>query len=220
MFKDELIIIRHGRSINNLRQSDDPDCGITEYGKRQALNVGKFLAKHVDTRGFEFFTSPFLRCLQTAEAIQSEVTFDNPGYVLSGLREYVNHYNKEVLVKNRRSETYNLHWADMPREDVVYHEEFNETFLDRMVSLFEVLPSKSIVVTHGLPALMLLEIAKNPAVNSVPIWDHSIDNCSITRIVKGRVVWHGRNLFHEVDHDPFDIPRAHDQADMLVRKVS
>ena len=59
------------------------------------------------------------------------------------------------------------------------------------------LPQKSVVVTHGLPAFTLMHVAKGN-VESVPIWDHSIDNCSITYLKGGRVIWHGRNLYHEI----------------------
>ena len=69
MFKDELILIRHARSKYNVRQSNDLDSPITEFGHKQAKTVASFIKKHmgVDPEHFTFYTSPFLRCLQTMQ---------------------------------------------------------------------------------------------------------------------------------------------------------
>lgn len=215
MFKDELIIIRHARSDNNIAQTDEPDCGITEFGKRQAENVGKFLASHLELAGFACYTSPFLRCLQTASPIGSAI--GKHFTVFSLFREYINHNDREVFIKNHygNKELKSINWNGFPEQGVTFVDEFNETFLDRMLAAHEALPNRSIVVTHGLPALMLLNIAKDPTINHIPLWDHSIDNCSITRIVKGKVVWHGRNLYHEIDGDPIDTLKIHRATDKI-----
>lgn len=199
MFKDELIIIRHARSLNNIRKSEDLDDGISDYGEKQARNVGVFLAEEVDLTGFEFFTSPFLRCLQTSEAISSRCGMEP--IVMPQLREYLNHGGRAVEVINRKGLFPRMNWGVYPDEGEIYQEEFNETFLHRMHEAYHLLPSKSVICTHGLPALVLLHVATTNT-RSVPVWDHSIDNCSITVIRKGRVIWHGRNLYHEHEYDP------------------
>lgn len=229
MFKDELIIIRHARSYHNIRESDDLNCDITPFGRRQAEIVGKFLANHMCLEGFSFFTSPFLRCLRTASQIKFAILWQTleeeaqPHFQIhDGLREYINHSGREVVIPKGDYEDADFrsryNWPDdYPVVGRCYKEEFNEELLNRMHSTFHSLPQKSLVVTHGLPALMLAKIATNPALNTVPVWDHSIDNCSITYIVRGRVVWWGRNLYWEVDSDPFlKKKRSYDECDLLV----
>jgi broad specificity phosphatase PhoE len=198
MFKEELIIIRHARSRHNIRLSEDVDDGLSEFGERQARNVGVFFAEEVDLTGFEFFTSPFLRCLQTSEIISSRCGM-NP-IVMPQLREYLNHGGRAAEVINRKGMFPRMDWSIFPDEGEVYEEEFNETFLHRMHEAYHLLPEKSVVCTHGLPALVLLHVASSNT-RSVPVWDHSIDNASMTIIRKGRVIWHGRNLYHEHEYD-------------------
>lgn len=209
MFKDELVIIRHGRSGHNIRKSDDLDCCLTDYGHKQSRDVGVFLSKHMDLKGFQFFTSPFLRCLQTVQGINTSL--GERWTVNQKLREYVNHSGSDVKVVCRKDEYPHPHylWGDYPEEGVTYKEEWNEVFIDRITHCFDALPQKSVVVTHGLPAMLLLHVASSLE-RVIPLWDMSIDNCSITYIVKGRVVWRGRNLYHELEEDPFEKPRLYD----------
>jgi len=214
-----LIIVRHARTLTNIRVSEDMDPEITDYGHKQSRNVAKFFKKHMDLSGVSYFTSPFLRCLQTADPIQNllGVVFT----VRPELREYVNHARRDAVVPVRKLDYPDMNWSYFDQyedgEEITYKDEFNEELLNRIHDLHHSLPEKSLCLTHGLPALTLLHVAtKN--VNAVPIWDHSLDNASITVIVKGRVVWHGRNLYHELEQDPFDKTRAYDASDLIIPK--
>jgi len=198
MFKEELIIIRHARSKYNLRLSEDPDDRISEFGEKQSRNVGSFLGKEVNLEDHKFHTSPFLRCLQTSDIISSLCGMQP--IVMPQLREYLNHGGVKAEVINRKGLFPRMNWEVYPEEGEIYDQEFNEVFMHRMYEAHSILPEKSIVCTHGLPALALLHVASTNT-RSVPIWDHSIDNCSITIIRKGRVIWHGRNLYHEYEYD-------------------
>lgn len=204
MFKEELIIIRHGRSKHNMRDTEDLDAGLTSFGEKQSDNVGKFFHEEMDLKGYDFLTSPYLRCLETASRIQDHVK-EGMFNVHPQFCEYLNHAGRECFVKSRRT-SFNFHWQ-FPDEGMMFHDEFNEVFLHRMHEAYESLPQKSLVVTHGLPALALATIARGQL--HVPIWDHSIDNCSITLIKRGRVVWYGRNLHHEVKFDATNHRRDH-----------
>lgn len=200
MFKEELIIVRHARSRHNTRNSESLDDGITEFGERQAKNIGHFFSQEVDLSDFKIFSSPFLRCLQTTAGLTTSL--DQDVIVKPTLREYLNHSGRSVHVVNRAAEYPRWDWSAYPKDGVTYDEEFNEVFLHRMHEAYTTLPEKSVVVTHGLPALTLLHVSADRGLRSVPIWDHSIDNCSISIIRRGRVIWHGRNLYHELDYDP------------------
>lgn len=199
MFKEELLIIRHARSKHNVCDSDDVDDQITKFGETQSRNVGKFMASELDLDGFKFFTSPFLRCLQTSSLIQQEVKAQFQ--VMHELREYLNHAGRECFVPHRERIFPTLDWSWYPQEGTTYYDEFNEVYLHRMHDAYSKLPQKSVVVTHGLPAFTLMHLAKGN-MQSIPIWDHSIDNCSMTLIRRGRVIWHGRNLYHELEYKP------------------
>lgn len=198
MFKEELIIIRHARSKHNVRESDNLDDAITEFGQKQAANVAAYFKESLDLSGHTFYTSPFLRCLQTMKYIADKL--GKTPIVESGLREYLNHYKRDVWVQNRSKE-YLMDWNSYPDDGIDYDQEFNESFLIRMNDVYHRLSEKSLVVTHGLPAMVLLNIAIDPSISQVPVWDYSLDNCSITIIRKGRIVWRGRNLCHEIDYD-------------------
>lgn len=210
MFKEELIIIRHGRSKQNVGESFNMDDGLTDFGKRQAFNVGRYLRDVMKlptkTLSPDFYTSPFLRCLETARQVQHGMTppvghFYNKFFVLPSLREYVNHFSggNEVVVNRRAEEFPTFHWQLY--DDTSFKDEFNETFLDRMVGCHESLSQRSVVVTHGLPAFALLYVATTVNPRHVPLWDYSLDNASITWIKKGRVIWHGKNLYHEMENE-------------------
>jgi broad specificity phosphatase PhoE len=226
MFKDTLLIIRHARSELNIRKSEDADCNITNFGVKQATTVGKFMGRHMNLDGFSYYTSPFLRCLQTAgeivngvSKVHSALAGEMQFKVLDDLREYINHCHREVTVRCHSGAYPEFDWSDFPKfaeePDLSYKDEQNEELLNRVHRLYRGLPEKSVVVTHGLPALTLVRVATGRG-DAVPIWDHCIDNASMTLIKGGRIVWLGRNLYPECDHDPFDKVRAYDAADLIV----
>ena len=209
MYKDVLLIIRHARSDWNIRVTDKLDSDITEFGQRQSKKVGEFLLNHLHKEGVNYkdldkFTSPFLRCLQTTAGIEKGYGQKAGFRIEPLLREYLNHQKKHCFVPHRETEFNDFGWSQYPAEGITFEMEQNEDFLRRMHMCFHKLPPKSLVVTHGLPGLALLRIAANPGLSDVPVYDYSLDNCSMSLIVRGRVVWHGRNVYHEIDHDPFD----------------
>lgn len=214
-FKEELVIIRHGRSEYNTTKTGGLDCGITDFGKHQAKVVGRFLKNQMSLRDFRFFTSPFYRCLVTSNIIAEESGYSFK--IHQGLREYINHSGREVKIPNRSDEFANprFNWLFYPAEGVTYTDEWNERFLLRMQDCHASLPPKSVVVTHGLPALLLAKIAAAPNTASIPVWDNSIDNCSITYIRDGRVVWMGRNLYTEMDEHPSHHKPPIDNSELL-----
>lgn len=206
----ELLIIRHARSQHNVRETEHLNAALTLWGCQQARFVARYMRKHMDLKYFQFFTSPFERCLQTSVAIARElgVRFQ----VNQAWREYVNHSRQSVKIHRGRDDAH-FYWSDFP-EEVTYHDEFNEEFLYRIQQGCDSLPDKSVVVTHGLPALMLIHVATGRR-NAVPIWDHSIDNASMSYIIDGQVRWHGRNLPCECDlYDPYDITQNFDRCDL------
>src|SRR5215813_2560984 len=90
----ELVIVRHGESAHNIAQIEaiqsglhrydafirQPDTPLTELGIEQAEAVGRYVASQLPFH--RIFVSPFLRAVQTAEAIakylpyKAELRFD------------------------------------------------------------------------------------------------------------------------------------------------
>jgi len=205
--KDDLIIIRHARSQANIGESDEPDSHLTEFGVKQANTVGAFLATELNLNGYSWYTSPFIRCLETSHKIWEQrkslarvfTTFT----VMPQLREYLNHSGREVFIPRADEPKGMFNWNYFPESGEVYQSEFNEHFLHRMHEAYELLSNQSVVVTHGLPALLLARIATENA-RDVPMWDYSLDNASITWIKRGRTIWHGKNMYHEIESWPKD----------------
>lgn len=213
-FKEELIIVRHARSLHNIRESEDLDCSLSDYGFMQAKKVGHFMSAHMSNVGtFRYFTSPFLRCLQTMHELTSQINPTYPATVLPSLREYINHSGREVEIPRRSGVFLDMNWSSYQTQ--TFKDEFNEQILNRIYDAYEELPPRSVVVTHGIPAMILLQAATGRE-HSIPVWDHSIDNASITRIINGRIIWRGRNLHHEVDGDVYAKKHSvFDGADMI-----
>lgn len=198
MFKEELIIVRHGRSEHNVKKSNNLDSSLTKFGLKQAKNVGDFLKNHFPLLGtFRLYTSPFLRCLETAKNMEIHSEFSRWN-VDAGFREYINLDAEKIVIPNRISDTRDFAvWPDHKKNyEYVFEKESNEIFFHRISQAYDGLPQKSVVVTHGMPVAMLAKIATGSD-STVPIWTYSFDNCSITYINRGRTVWSGRNLHHE-----------------------
>ena len=198
---DEFIIIRHGRSVHNAQQTKNLNSSLTDWGWKQAINVGKFLEKEVDLSGFTFFTSPFERCLQTCDGLNMSFDKQKVFTICTELREYINHDGESVDVF-KDSDRKNFHWGEFPLK-ISYEQETNEQLFNRVSNFcHKIKPlggsaTKAVIVTHGLPLMTLTHFITEKT-QMIPIWDHSIDNCSITRIQNGRILWKGRNLHHEL----------------------
>jgi broad specificity phosphatase PhoE len=151
------------------------------------------------------------------DLIAPKDSWNSTPIVLGTLREYINHSDREVTVDLRRNDFPQMRWEefDSSVSSLIFNDEQNEEFLNRIHAAYNRLNDQSVVVTHGLPALALIRVATGKG-DSVPIWDHSVDNASLTLIKNGRLIWHGRNLYHEVDFDPFENMRPFDKADLLI----
>ena len=81
-----IFLIRHGESIQNTKENIEklPDHKIylTENGKKQANNCGKFLKKYckennIDLTNSTLFVSPYERTRQTAQIINTHLNIDD-----------------------------------------------------------------------------------------------------------------------------------------------
>lgn len=109
VYLKQVYLIRHGDATGQNKKS-----ALTELGVLQSYSLANLLDQK-DISEFEFFSSPYLRCQQTANVIEEK----------TGLKFCA----KEFARKQDSSET-------------VSH------FSERITSMIEELPEKSIIVTH------------------------------------------------------------------------
>ena len=187
----ELMIIRHARSLYNIEATKDLDAGLTDYGHQQATMAGKFLNEFEGN--WNIITSPFLRCLQTsghiADATQCGVLVD------STLGEMTVDYHDLVSLKVDKRVVFPYNWFNYDPVDFA-HERMDD-YLQRLESFWRDVPNRSIIVTHGSPVLSFIHMHKGNF-DSVPLWDHSVGNCSMTWIKGNRMIWRARELFWEL----------------------
>ncbi len=195
--KTNTILIRHGRSENNINFSKELDSPLTGFGVTQAVITGKFL-KNINLEGYTFYVSPFIRCLSTAfhicTGIGKKLNFIvDPLYV-----EYLPR-NSNVEIFRLAGEFPDFDWSRFNGSSHMYYSENDEAYLNRTKKAYESLADNSLVVSHGLTCIALGKWAQGE-VNEMPNWDYSINNCSLTWLVEGKVKWWGRNLHHEIDY--------------------
>lgn len=87
-----IYLIRHGESEHNvdpfrMEHIHDADHNLTEIGKLQAKETGKFLKTIVNDSAI-IYSSPYARTMQTAEAIRAELPDNVPFFQNPLLREW------------------------------------------------------------------------------------------------------------------------------------
>jgi len=127
-------LIRHGQSEQNVGLTRAFDSQLTEEGTQQAIRVGKALA---GVPGLDGLVSPFLRCLQTAEAISlmTGIRFR----VVSDLGEWPGR------VDSHRGQFPEMEWPD---GDLFESQECDdwEAAIRRVAAS---VPRRCVLVTHG-----------------------------------------------------------------------
>lgn len=187
----ELIIVRHAESMWNAHLSESLDSSLTIKGVSQAQAVAKYIGRNIDCRGLVGFTSPFDRCLLTSMPIRrhSGVKF----FVREEISEIANEFPECGVQVSCKKDTYlDIEWNNY--SDTTFFKEPPSNFIGRLNSFFQSLPSRSLIVTHGSVVQTLIEIALGVKVQSIPAWDNSIKNASVTHIKDGTVVCLAKNV--------------------------
>lgn len=190
----EIMIIRHARSLYNVEATKDLDAGLTDYGHQQATMVGKFL-KNEFGEYWSIMTSPFLRCLQTSQHIIDEL---NCGCVVDGrLGEMTVDYHEldSLCVVEKKEKFPQMDFSQFNHNDFA-HERMDE-YIQRLEAVWHWVPDRTILVTHGSPVLSFIRMHEGNF-GSVPLWNHSVGNCSMTWIRGDRMIWRTRDLFWEL----------------------
>jgi len=203
-----LIILRHARSQFNVGLTENMDSPITDHGVEQSNVLGRYFKGGGcgrDLAEYKWYVSPYLRCLMTLDNIlkSSGIEPRLAPVVEPLLAEYLFHDAPSVPVPYRESEFPQFNWAWYTEQ--TFDPESNEKYLGRIQKFYDQLDEYSVIVTHGLTVMALAYEAQG--IHQIPMWDYSINNCSITWIKRGRKRWWGRNLQHETEREPNHEPK-------------
>lgn len=140
-YNKEIYLVRHGEVENK----DAPDPPITEIGIEQAECVAEELTD-VDLSGFTCRTSPYLRCLQTAQVFSRicnlEFTVD---LSLMETPMFLSN-NQSFRLKNRHKEFPQFNWPT--NHDWLIPFEGKNKFAVRVRNVLQDLPIHSILISH------------------------------------------------------------------------
>lgn len=187
----EIILIRHAESMWNVNKTDNLDSNLTPLGITQSHKIANYIKKHIDCRDIIGYTSPFDRCLLTSMPIrrQTGIKF----IVRSEISEVADQFPDsgiEVICRNKQY--FDFDWQHY--STTTFHKESCKNLIDRLNTFINLLPNRSIVITHAGIVQVLIEMALGVKVSSIPNWGNFIDNASITHIKDGTVVCLAKNI--------------------------
>src|SRR5690606_14913676 len=185
-FLKQVYLVRHGES-----HGSHADAYLTDIGILQARRAAEFL-EQFDLAEFEAFTSPFRRCLQTAEII-SQVT-GLKFYVEPNIREKM---HEEEFVPSHSLEYPAFKWpADQGWK---CSSEDPAAFLGRIDRVLCGLPAKTVIVSHcDFIVNFAQEAIGEEDITEHCEWRNSMPGGSVTMIDARRLVCIGREcLLHK-----------------------
>lgn len=148
-------LVRHGESQFNAGITDAFDSGITDKGHTQAIRAAMTLREEV-TGDYIGYTSPYLRCLQTAMHIAQCAGIKFIVTPLLGETPEEIHRNVPTVVHNNAKWfDHNFDWSSFP-PTYNYGVETDEQYQQRMYQFIKILDKNCVVVSHRAPITFLL----------------------------------------------------------------
>lgn len=196
----EIMIVRHARSLFNVGDTKHLDAGLTDYGHKQAIMAGEFLKEEFGTDHWDIIiTSPFDRCLKTSKGLGDNLECKISVDARLGEKTIDYHDLKSLVVPKRDDIFPEVDWSNY--KDTDFAHERMDAYLGRLQSIWNFVSESDhehvILVTHGSPAASFIDMHVNNNYNSIPLWDHSVNNCSMTWIKGKNMIWRTRELFWE-----------------------
>lgn len=152
----KILIIRHGESYKNL--NGEWDGCLTDFGRSQIL---KTMSQYHDLRPVMIYSSPYGRCIQSAEVVASCEDYKILPQIDHRIKEY--EYARQSIIEDLVSFV----------KDLKNHTIYNNDDSDCVI-----------VVTHGTPALILANILNNhPTWDVIPAWKDQI-NCGDSILIE------------------------------------
>lgn len=180
----KLLLVRHGQSEYNAGLSDKFNSKITQKGVDQAARAGMSLRAMIGNERFFGLTSPYMRCLQTANIIAAHT--DVKFKVLGSLGETPNELHAKDAYVYCEGKIYpGFDWTLFKSWN--YSNESNKSYVARIEEFVNYLGDENyLVVSHMTP---IMDIVKKICGDKYD--DLTIKNCSITLIENSKAVFIG-----------------------------
>lgn len=193
----ELILIRHGESHFNTKDTQNLDSPLTTRGRQQCFTCGAFLRRKFGIMtDWEGLVSPFFRTLQTAEILDRYIEC---GFKIEWKAREFAHissgYKGVVLNLPCHKDKFPDYFPeDMPNDYIfTQEEETNKDLVDRVSEFVAELQNengKYVIVSHGQMIYTMIYVMNGNY--QVPIWDKRILNTSVTYFKDDRMVYFAR----------------------------
>lgn len=173
-FNKEVVLIRHATPAI----SDTADPELSEVGVQQAQKIAQSL-QDLALHEFQCFTSPMLRCLQTATILSK--TLKKKFCVNHRLAESLEFLaeDEKICIPNRENTFPNFDW---PQGDFFLKQETLQEFSARTLDVLHSLPHKTIVITHYGFICNMMRLTLDDRANKLV--DQEIPPASVTYINK------------------------------------
>jgi broad specificity phosphatase PhoE len=193
----ELLIIRHGESHFNTKETSNLNSPLTSLGRDQCYTCGAFLRRKFGDSISEWkgIVSPFLRTVQTADILNR---YTECGFTVDWqIREFAHSNSGYSGAQTLEIPSYRDRFPEFYPEGeppkYIQHMESEESLVSRVSEFLAELEDedgKYIVVSHGLTIYTMIYVMNgNP---QVPIWDRKVLNTSVTYFNDNKMVYFAR----------------------------
>lgn len=176
-----VILIRHGQSEYNVRLTSNLDSRLTPEGVNQVQRAAqKLVEQFPDINNFDGITSPYYRCLQTAEII-SQIT-GIQFRVDTGPREIMSIYDPVEI----RSHHGDFEFPGFLHEGWRFDTETIEQYQSRLKEFARSITRPSVVVSHGTPVVTLSKWLRGEEEIDPDLINY-VENASLTHVKDGNL---------------------------------
>jgi len=194
----EILLIRHGESHFNTKDTHELDSSLTQRGRQQCFTCGNFLRRKFDDMSdWKGLVSPFLRTIQTADIINR---YTDCNFEIEWQAREFSHissgYSGDTVLKIPcHKKQFPDFYPDHIPDDHVFTQkmETNEDLLNRASEFITELQEdddKYIIISHGQMIYTMIYIMNGTY--KVPIWDKKILNTSVTYFKEDNMVYFAR----------------------------
>jgi broad specificity phosphatase PhoE len=179
-YTKSIYLVRHSRPSKGYDEDQDPD--LSQEGVEKAHKLATFLMD-AGLKDYEGYTSPYLRCLITADIIAR----------MTGIQFTVDPCLTEpaeddILLENHAKDFPQFCWPTS--DEFRIEKEDPSSYSSRLKSVAEHLPSQAVVVTHYSPITCLARLVSGAA----DVVSENLPMASLTYIYNNQIVHFGKQV--------------------------
>ena len=183
-FTKKIILVRHSL----VQEHEESDPSLSYEGHNRCCKTARFLVDTEDLTGFVGYTSPMLRCLETAANI-SRLT----GIKFAVDPSFVEAFPTPIEVPNRRELFPDFRWDSL--DSYCLGEETPIQFARRLEQVIKTMPQKAIIISHCTFIANMAELISGNY--SLQDTYPSIPAASVTLIDNYKIVYVGKQAYYE-----------------------